>query len=177
MVNGGRALSSAPPRGSSEEALSCRLYPPGAPHKGISGAAAPRLARRLPAPPPPPPAPAHPLPDARPPAPQLPPRPTAAEEKPPPPAAPAHPRPSASAPARAAAPAPRRDYSSKQEGGGGHLGAGSRETTRRRGGSRACRAPAVAQNQWQRREAGRGGARRGGRGGPRAPWQRGRGRG
>lgn len=116
MVNaeGGRALSSAPPTGSSAE----RSPAASALHKGIAGAASPRppAADRSAAAPGPPPARAW--------APAAP-REGAARRAPC-----ARPRPSASAPARAAAVAPRRDYSSKQEGGsGGHLGGGSHEAS------------------------------------------------
>lgn len=59
------------------------------------------------------------------------------------------PRLAAAAPAPAPAPAPRGDYSSKQEGGGGHLGAGSRDPARRLRASPARQAPRRG-GQWQR---------------------------
>lgn len=93
----------------------------------------------------------------------------------------ARPRSSASAPVRAAAVAPRRDYSSKQEGGsGGHLGGGSHEASEGAGHA----GPRAAATNGEGREAvceerdGRGSrrrvvARREGRG-LAALWQRGR---
>lgn len=175
MVNGGRALSSAPPRGSSEEALSWRLRPPSrAASQGHlrGGRAAPRRAspagsrtRRRPRPAPRSPrASAAATPQGEPP-PRLP-QPARGPRPRPPPA----PRPLPRVEIihqnkRAAAAILGRDHVRPPGAaeGSGHAG------------------PRAAPTNGKRREAGRGGApaaRRGGagRGGPRAPWQRGRGR-
>lgn len=182
MVTAPRALSSAPPRGSSGGAL-CRrrrrLSPPGRLTRASPGP--PRLAPRLARPKPAATAARDPLSRCSAAA--------AASAAGPGGAATAapHPLPSAPAPARAAAAAaaPRRDYSSKQQGGGRHLAAGSREAAEGSGHAGPRAAPANGRAGRRRRGArgeregrGRAAASRGGQGGregrgPAVPWQRG----